>query len=129
MITIIIILLILLSQNTEKRFMLRDEPCRRSTISNPWSNLVPYSSDPGATACKSSLEEIKNNMYYGFLRDQDDYVQSAKMNAFYTLPNTSALTMRDNFANFQLYGYDGDKCFCKRDHIGCERYRDVRFDF
>ena len=129
MITIIIMLLIILSQNNEKRFELRNEPCRRSTISNPWSNLVPYSNDPEAKACKSSRKEIEDNMYYGFLRDQDDDVQRAKMNAFYTLPVTTSLTMHNDFANFQLYGYEDNKCFCKRDKVGCERYRDVRFNF
>lgn len=126
---ILVFILWILSQSDKQRIDKRKTPCRQSTISNPWSSLLPHSKDPEAKACKESRDIIENNMYYGFLRDQDDDIQREKMNPFITPPVTSILGEDDKFANFQLYGYKGDTCFCKRDLYGCERYRDLRFDF
>lgn len=103
--------------------------CRKSTISNPMSNLLPFSEDPTLSACKESNKTIEDNLFYGFYRDQNDHVQREKMGAFYTLPDTSITGKKDEFANYLLHGGINHPYFCKRDSINCESYRDVRFNF
>lgn len=103
--------------------------CRESTVANPMANLLPFSRDPEMKACKEHTKVIDENLFYGFLRNQDDFVSREQMGAFYTLPNTSILGSKQEFSEYLFYGGLDDPQFCKRDGVDCESYRDVRFNF
>ena len=103
--------------------------CRKSTVANPMANLLPYSKDPEMKACKERLEDIEDNLFYGFLRNQDDNISREQMGAFYTLPDTSIIGEKHEFSEYLFYGSTDDHQFCKRDGVNCESYRDVRFTF
>jgi len=103
--------------------------CRKSTINNPMANLLPFSKDPELRACDESDTVIENNLFNGFMKDQDDNISREKMGSIYKLPDTSILGMEEEFGHFLFYGNSDESYFCKRDGIHCESYRDVRFSF
>ena len=101
--------------------------CRKSTVSNPMGNLLPYDTNPSFKACNDPDDLRIDNLFLGFLRDQDDDINREKINPFLTLPVTNIEGMKTEFANF-LIG-DGLVNNCKHDGIDCEKYRDIRFSF
>jgi hypothetical protein len=103
--------------------------CRKSSVANPMANLLPFSKDPEMKACKEPIKVVEDNLFYGFLRNQDDYVAREQMGAFYTLPDTSILGQKQEFSEYLFYGDEDNHKFCKRDGVNCESYRDVRFTF
>ena len=57
--------------------------CRKSTISNPMMNPMPFEDHSLVEACKESSKTIQDNLNHGFLQDQNDEVQLEKNNMFY----------------------------------------------
>ena len=100
--------------------------CRQSTISNPMSNTLPYiNSDSSLKACTDDKEKI-DNLFNGFLRDQDDNLNEEKSFPFITMPDSSFNGTKMEFTNFLLGDF---KPICKSEGNDCETYRDVRFRF
>ena len=102
--------------------------CRRSTVNNPMSNLLPLITDPERKACEENKEKTDKNLHKGYYRNQNDYVDEATMRSFVTLPVTDIHGHRDEFVNFILNGYEKDSYrSCKYDGYQCETYRDIRY--
>jgi len=128
---IIVIICLLLSTNTNVSIdrsihTAIDLPCRSSTISNPMSNILPYSEDPTIKACIDSNEIKNDNLFNGFLRVQDDNINDETSFPFITLPDTSIYGTKPEFAQYLMGDFEPQ---CKSDGNGCETYRDVRFRF
>lgn len=106
--------------------------CRRSTINNPMSNVLPYGNNPMLKACVEDKKIIEDNLYHGFLRDQNDDVAEQRMRDFITMPQSSIIDDRDNFLEFIYNGYeeDGNEYLsCKYDGVNCNKYKDLRYTF
>lgn len=103
--------------------------CRKSTISNPMSNLLPHDRNPTFKACKESENVKIDNLLSGFLREQNDDINKEKLNPFITMPDQSILGEKDAFSKFISNGYDEETKTCKYDGVACQKYRDLRFDF
>ena len=99
--------------------------CRRSTIDNPMSNLMPYDSQEELEACDEDSEIIKKNLFDEFYEDQNNLNSKTKLRSFITMPVTSILGKREEFLK---YTYDSG-ITCKYDGIACEKHRDVRYSF
>lgn len=123
---IVIVLLLVQSTYNETIYELVLEPtCRKSTISNPMGNLLPYDPNPSLKACSDQDDLRVDNLFNGFLRDQDDDINKEKLNPFITLPVTNIEGMKTEFANFLL----NKSLMCKNNGNNCEKYKDVRFSF
>ena len=101
--------------------------CRHSTIDNPMANLLPYSIDPGKSACLENEDVKMDNLFHGHYTIQNDHINREKMKNFITLPVTNINGNRKDFLNFIYNGYDGEYKSCKYDDVDCEKYRDLRF--
>lgn len=99
--------------------------CRRSTINNPMSNLLPFDSQEELEACKEDSEIIQSNLLYDYYEDQNNLNSRAKLTNFITMPVTSVLGKREEFMKFTY----GDAVSCKYDGINCAKYRDIKYSF
>jgi hypothetical protein len=99
--------------------------CRRSTINNPMANVLPLDPEANLEACDDEPEEkIKNNLFWEFYEDENDLKAKTRMRAFITMPITSIVNKREDFLNFM---YE-PRLKCKSDGVGCEDFRDLRYN-
>lgn len=99
--------------------------CRRSTINNPMANVLPLDPQANLEACDDEPEEkIKNNLFWEFYEDENDLMAKTRQRAFITMPITSMVNSRKKFLEFMYT----PKLKCKSDGIGCEDYRDIRYN-
>lgn len=100
--------------------------CRPSTIDNPMANILPYDKNPELKKCNDSDIVIENNLFNGFLRDQDDDINREKIYPFIHIPEKNP----EKFSFFLLNGgINGQYKSCKYDDYNCVKYRDERFIF
>ena len=115
------------AENTEEKIaaIKKHLSCRRSTINNPMANILPLDQEPSLEACDDEPEEkIQNNLFWNYYEDENDLKAKTRLRAFITMPITSIVNKRTNFLNFM---YE-PKQKCKSDGIGCEDYRDLRYN-
>jgi hypothetical protein len=99
--------------------------CRRSTINNPMANILPLDPTPNLEACDDEPEEkITNNLFWGYYEDENDLTAKKRQRAFITMPITTMVNNRKDFLNFM---YE-PSLKCKMDGIGCEKFRDLRYN-
>ena len=100
--------------------------CRRSTINNPMSNILMMDDKNNLIACSDEAEEKKEmNLYWEFYEDENDINAKKNLRNFITMPITSHPNKRNDFLNF-LYG--NNKAYCKYEGIGCEEYRELKYN-
>lgn len=114
------------SEKTDEKLSLikKHLSCRRSTINNPMSNILPLDEQPNLEACDDEPEEkILNNLYWEFYEDQNDLTAKTRLRSFITMPITSTINKRNKFLEFMYQ----PKLKCKSDGVGCEDFRDIRY--
>ena len=114
------------NKNNKINIMKKNISCRRSTINNPMSNLLPLDPNPNLNACHDdSIDKIESNLYYNFYEDENDLNAKRHLRSFITMPITSQLNNRKDFLN---YIYQDNQAYCKNNGVDCERYRDIRYN-
>jgi hypothetical protein len=101
--------------------------CRRSTINNPMGNILPLDPEPGLEACDDEHEpeeKVQNNIFWEFYEDENDLTAKTRQRAFITMPITSMVNKRKDFLDFMYQ----PQLKCKSDGIGCEDFRDLRYN-
>jgi len=99
--------------------------CRRSTINNPMANILPLEPNPNLEACDDEPEEkITNNLFWEYYEDENDLTAKTRQRAFVTMPITTMVNKRKDFLDFMYESH----LQCKMDGIGCEKFRDLRYN-
>lgn len=99
--------------------------CRRTTINNPMGNVLPLDENPHLEACNDDTkEDIEDNLFFEYYEDENDLVGRKKQKNFITMPITSIVNKREKFLNFMYR----PKQMCRSNGIGCEKFRDLRYN-
>jgi len=113
-------------KNNKINIINKYKSCRRSTINNPMSNILIMDEKNDLIACSDDPDEkININLYWEFYEDENDINAKKKLRNFITMPITSHPNKRDDFLNFL---YRDKSVSCKYEGIGCEQYRELKYN-
>tara|TARA_Y100000589_G_C27073327_1_gene596370 strand:+ start:320 stop:898 length:579 start_codon:yes stop_codon:yes gene_type:complete len=113
----------------EKRKKIKNSiKCRKSTLSNPFMNILSTESKVDLPACsvtdEKNIENIDKNYKFNLYQNINDLTDSKHLKRqFYTMPVTTIPSKQNDYADW-LYRTEGN---CKSDGINCLNYEDERY--
>lgn len=118
-IIIISTLILYLIPNKEEKI----NQCIKSSIDNPYINILSTDSNIENKPCNNNKEKIKNYKFNLKQNDYDIFDNKHLERQFYTMPNTQIPNLINKVADwFYKIPYN-----CKYDGINCLKYKDERY--